>query len=126
VPFYIPRGGEWDQVWARSEAMHRQTGPLLPAVHDLLGAYAVAAVLLIAVTALALRRAGRAGTLARVYQPPTHRLGNGLYTLRLAEDGRGHAQAIRDRKGCPEIDLTRCPERACCTPSIRRSRTPLT
>ena len=110
VPFYIPRGGEWDQVWARSEAMHRQAAPLLPAVRDLLGAYAVAAALLIAVTALVLRRAGRAGTLARVYLAPKHRLGNGLYTLRLAHDGRGHAQAIRDRKGCPEIDLTRRPE----------------
>ncbi|WP_448510484.1 GH36-type glycosyl hydrolase domain-containing protein [Immundisolibacter sp.] len=110
VPFYIPRGGEWDQVWVRSEAMHGQAGPLLPAVRHLLGADAVAAVLLIAVTALVLRRAARAGTLTRVYQPPTHRLGNGLYTLRLAEDGRGHAQAIRKRKGCPEIDLTRRPE----------------
>ncbi|ANX04944.1 GH36-type glycosyl hydrolase domain-containing protein [Immundisolibacter cernigliae] len=110
VPFYIPRGAEWDQVWARSEAMHGQAGPLLPAVHDLLGAYAVAAVLLIAITALVLRRAARAGTLARIHQTPMHRLGNGRYTLRLAEDGLGHAQAIRDRKGCPEIDLTRRPE----------------
>ncbi|HEY0676329.1 MAG TPA: hypothetical protein VGD25_08960, partial [Immundisolibacter sp.] len=110
VPFYIPRGGEWDQVWARSEAMHGQAGPLLPAVHDLLGAYAAAALLLIAITALVLRRAARAGTLARIHQTPVHRLGNGLYTLRLAEDGRGHAQAIRARKGCPEIDLTRRPE----------------
>jgi len=110
VPFYIPRGGEWDQVWARSEAMHGQAGPLLPAVHDLLGAYAAAALLLIAITALVLRRAARAGTMARIHQTPVHRLGNGLYTLRLAEDGRGHAQAIRARKGCPEIDLTRRPE----------------
>ncbi|MBC7161308.1 MAG: glycosyl transferase family 36 [Immundisolibacter sp.] len=110
VPFYIPRGGEWDQVWARSEAMHGQAGPLLPAVHDLLGAYSVAAVLLIAITALVLRRAARAGTLARIHHTPMHRLGNGHYTLRLAVDGRGHAQAIRDRKGCPEIDLTRRPE----------------
>ena len=110
VPFYIPRGGDWDQVWARSEQMHDQTGPLLPAVRDLLGAYAVAALLVIAIVAMVLRRASRAGTLAHAHQAPMHRLGNGRYTLRLGEDGRGHAQAIRTHRGCPEIDITRRPE----------------
>lgn len=110
VPFYIPRGGEWDQVWARAEQMQDQTGPLLPAVHDLLGTYALAAVLALVVGAWVLRGARRAGTLHRVRQSPMHPLGNGLYTLRLADDGRGYAQAVRARRGCPEIDLTRRPD----------------
>lgn len=110
VPFYIPRGSEWDQVWARAEQMHGQTGPLLPAVHDLVSTYAVAAVLAIALTGWVLLRAWRSGTLHPVRQAPLHRLGNGLYTLRLADDGRGYAQAIRLRRGCPEIDLTRRPD----------------
>ncbi|MBK8132694.1 MAG: glycosyl transferase family 36 [Gammaproteobacteria bacterium] len=110
VPFYIPRGGEWEYVWTRAEGMHGHAGPLLPAVRDLVGAYAVAAVLAIALGAWVLTRARRAGTLHRVRSAPAHVLGNGLYMLRLGEDGRGHAQVIRPRRGCPEIDLTRRPE----------------
>ncbi|GMU45877.1 MAG: hypothetical protein AMXMBFR26_06590 [Porticoccaceae bacterium] len=110
VPFYIPRGSEWDQVWVRAEQLHGQTGPLLPAVHDLLGAYALAGVVATALTAWVLVRARRAGTLHQVRQAPLHRLGNGLYTLRLGDDGRGYAQAIRVRRGCPDIDLTRRPD----------------
>jgi cyclic beta-1,2-glucan synthetase len=110
VPFYIPRGSEWEYVWTRAEGMHGHAGPLLPAVRDLVGAYAVAAALVIAVGAWVLTRARRAGTLHRVRNAPAHVLGNGLYMLRLGDDGRGHAQVIRPRRGCPEIDLTRRPE----------------
>ncbi|MGB5097245.1 MAG: hypothetical protein WBN82_04965, partial [Porticoccaceae bacterium] len=110
IPFYIPRGGEWEYVWTRAEGMHGHAGPLLPAVRDLLGAYAVAAALAIAIGTWVLMRARRAGTLHRVRRAPVHVLGNGLYMLRLGEDGRGHAQVIRPRRGCPEIDLTRRPE----------------
>ena len=110
VPFYIPRGGEWEYVWMRAEGMQHHAGPLLPAVRDLLGAYALAAVLALAVAAWVVMHARRAGVLHRVRSAPVHVLGNGLYLLRLGEDGRGHSRVIRPRRGCPEIDLTRRPE----------------
>ncbi|MBK6962331.1 MAG: hypothetical protein IPH23_14920 [Gammaproteobacteria bacterium] len=69
VPFYIPRGGEWEYVWTRAEGMHGHAGPLLPAVRDLVGAYVVAAVLAIALGAWVLTRARRAGTLHRCAVP---------------------------------------------------------
>ena len=51
VPFYIPRNGEWDQVWSGAEQLQQHGGPLLPAVNDLLGAYAAATVLAVLATA---------------------------------------------------------------------------
>lgn len=110
VPFYIPRGGEWDAVWSGAERMQQQTVPLLPAVGDLLGAYAAAAVVALAVATWVLARGWRRGNLHPIRQAQVHLLGNGRYQLLLGADGRGHARALRATRGCPEIDLTRRPD----------------
>ena len=32
IPFYIPRGADWDFVWTHAEALHKSAEPTLPAV----------------------------------------------------------------------------------------------
>jgi len=45
IPFYIPRGGDWDYAWGGAERLAHGTFPVLPPVIDLLWVYG--AVLLI-------------------------------------------------------------------------------
>ncbi|MBL6751957.1 MAG: glycosyl transferase family 36, partial [Nevskia sp.] len=62
IPFYIPRGTDWDYVWSGAEQLAKTPGPLLPAVSTLLAGYAVAAAAAVcagAVTARALAAAAR-------------------------------------------------------------------
>ena len=41
IPFYIPRGAEWDQVWGEAERMQAGAPSLLPPVEDVLIGYGV-------------------------------------------------------------------------------------
>ncbi len=41
IPFYIPRGAEWDQVWGEAERMQASAPSLLPPVGDVLLGYGV-------------------------------------------------------------------------------------
>ena len=51
IPFYIPRGAEWDQVWVEAERMQAASAPsLLPAVEVVLYGYGAAALLAIGLT----------------------------------------------------------------------------
>ena len=81
IPFYIPRGAEWDQVWGEAERMQASAPSLLPPVADVLFGYAVCigvAVLAVAFTRWRARTAappaGRAGGRpAMVARPPPRR-----------------------------------------------------
>ncbi len=114
IPFYIPRGAEWDQVWGEAERMQASAPSLLPPVADVLLGYAVcigAAVLVL--TFMRLRgRDGAAATAipaAPVAWSPDrrHTIGNGSYTLEFTADGRSFARSQRAGDQPPELDLTR-------------------
>ncbi len=114
IPFYLPRGADWDYAWNGAEQLQAAPSPLLPAVVDVLALY----------VALALC-GGIALWLWRRLAPPDitqapasapglalpYRLGNGLVGLQLARDGRGFLQALHG--GTQEIDLTRRPLHPC-------------
>lgn len=104
LPFYIPRGAEWDYVWQRSAALHAASPGLSPPVLGLVTAYGVAALVIGGGLALAVARSAR-----RRPAHPTPRLvlGNGLYTLELGEDGGGFSRVLRPVRGQPEIDISR-------------------
>ncbi|MGA2044222.1 MAG: glycosyl transferase family 36 [Roseiarcus sp.] len=119
IPFYIPRGAEWDQAWTGAEALRNAGGPLSQAVRTLAVAYGAAGVaialaaLLIASRARA--RLGRAGPAlagapdALNELPRSFSVNNGAVGVELWRDGRGAAfvqGAARDSFG---IDLTRRP-----------------
>ncbi len=114
IPFYIPRGAEWDQVWGEAERMQASAPSLLPPVGDVLIGYAVCigATLLVVAIARWRARAAAPPTPARpaaLPWSPDRRLtiGNGNYTLELTADGRSFARSHRVGDQPPELDLTR-------------------
>jgi len=120
IPFYIPRGAEWDQVWTGAEQVRAAAGPLLPAVGTALVGYAFAAGLCSLVLAILYNEIARA---RRIRHPRPHRqpgvgwapdrpwlLSNGRYTVELAADGRGFSRVLSALHREYEIDLTRRPD----------------
>jgi cyclic beta-1,2-glucan synthetase len=119
IPFYIPRGAEWDTAWNAAEQMRATRPPWPMPVVSVVVAYVIAAVVGGAIIALVASRArvklaapGR--TLPGVpvclrASDQRRRLSNGFIALELLSDGRGyfhiHSTA---RKGGP-IDITRRP-----------------
>lgn len=112
IPFYIPRGAEWDFVWTQSTTVRAAQSPLLPSVAMLLNAYLVVGVLvaLIIIAYFLVRDAGSGGaTRARLksHHAPPALISNGLYTVE--GDGHGHLHSrvlLRSQPG-REIDLNR-------------------
>jgi cyclic beta-1,2-glucan synthetase len=122
IPFYLPRGGDWDRAWKQAEAMARAAGPgiVAPATALLFG-FVMAAVGVGAV--LAFRQLGgrRRHLPVRASQAESPEawspggaglekvflLGNGVYTLELMGDGRGYSRVFRSAVKGEEIDLTR-------------------
>jgi cyclic beta-1,2-glucan synthetase len=118
IPFYIPRGAEWDRVWVAAEQMQASAPSLLPSVQTVLTGYAVAALVALALTLLLWFRDQpvrvRPATEGAVPPPeppwsPLHvfHVGNGFYTLDVCADGRCHSHTLRTGGHGPEIDLTR-------------------
>ena len=113
IPFYIPRGAEWDQVWNEAEQIRASAPSLLPPVADVLMGYAICvgvAVLLVIV--FRLRRPAATAPVAAPPPPawsPDRRLAiaNGNYTFELTADGRGFSRCHRIGDQPPELDLTR-------------------
>lgn len=114
IPFYLPRGADWDYAWNGAERLRAAPSPLLPAVADVLTLY-VALALCAGVAVWLWRRRVPPGVAQVPASPPglalPYRLGNGLLTLQLARDGRGFLQALH--AGAQEIDLTRRPLHPC-------------
>ena len=114
IPFYIPRGAEWDQVWGEAERMQAGAPSLLPPVEDVLIGYGVVILAALAVAAVARLRRGRAAATptAVVAEPPwspnrRFSISNGDYTMELSADGRSFARSQRVGDQPPELDLTR-------------------
>lgn len=111
IPFYIPRGADWDYVWSGAERLSAGDTELLPAVGVVLAGYAVAGVLAAGIGAAMAR------TISRTPKPVTpgkksgsFSLGNGIYALHGDADGSAHARVFRQMRNGDEIDLTRRPQ----------------
>lgn len=120
IPFYIPRGAEWDRVWTGAEQVRDGAGPLLPAVGTALVGYAFAAGLCCLVLAILYNELARA---RRVRHPRPRSqpgvgwapdrpwlLSNGRYTAELAADGRGFSRVLSELHREYELDLSRRPD----------------
>jgi cyclic beta-1,2-glucan synthetase len=118
LPFYIPRGADWDKAWSGAEALARG-GPMPGAVKALAIAYAIAGAA-IGVTALIIgaRERERLGPAAPAPagapaalgdRPRAFAFNNGAVGLDLLRDGRGAAYVMADERGGAPIDLIRRP-----------------
>ena len=113
IPFYIPRGAQWDQAWGAAERMRAATPPL---AGILLGYLLAAAAGVVLLAAFLLRRlvAGRkrfAGTgVPGQSGAEPYVLTNGLLTSEWFDDGQGVTRIETNARGGPTIDLTRGPD----------------
>ncbi len=118
IPFYIPRGGDWDRAWTGAEALARG-GPMPGAVKALAVVYAVAGAAIAMATLLIAARAREkpgAPSLALADAPAAlselprrFAFNNGAVGVDLQRDGRGAAYVMADERGGPPIDLIRRP-----------------
>ena len=119
IPFYIPRGAEWEQVWNRAEAISKGAEGMPGAVKALSLAY-VAAGAGIAAAAFAVARnwrdkpgraappfAGAPSTLAEA--PRRFLVNNGSVGAEIWRDGRGSASVTAAERGDFPIDFIRRP-----------------
>ena len=112
IPFYIPRGAEWDQVWTGADQVRAAAGPLLPPVAMLLAVYAALAALVAALAFIAWLRHGRPLPVFARRAPAAAplALGNGVHVLELDSDGCGYSRASSFVRRGLELDLTRRPD----------------
>lgn len=115
LPFYIPRGAEWDKAWTGAERMAASTPPITSLM---LGYGVIIGVVCIALAVeflLRLKRRNkvRATAIAAEAETPYPRnmtLTNGLVTLELASDGQGYSRVEGPTRNGPPIDVTRRPD----------------
>lgn len=115
IPFYLPRGGDWDFAWNTAETLHKAAGGswVGPAM-SAMGGIALAAMSAALVSGLRQQREQENGEPlpAEPMGPPAdrlHVLGNGQYTLELSADGRGFSRVFSQPRQGHEIGLTRQP-----------------
>ncbi|GDX38594.1 hypothetical protein LBMAG20_08090 [Methylocystaceae bacterium] len=116
LPFYIPRGDQWDTAWSAAEQLS-QTRP--PSYAYLFGGYLIyAAILSLSLIGFLLLRLARAqktpldGVTGSGGVPGStpFKLTNGLMTSEWFEDGQGTIRIEGVARGGPAIDLTRRPD----------------
>jgi cyclic beta-1,2-glucan synthetase len=112
IPFYLPRGAEWDHVWSRADLIHDSAGPMLPAVAVLTYGYRAAAIVLSLLLVGFVVGRWRRWSSERAMAPPPMPLsiGNGLMTAELHEDGRGYSRVLSTVRAGYVLDLTRRPD----------------
>jgi cyclic beta-1,2-glucan synthetase len=120
IPFYIPRGAEWERVWNQADVVRAQATSLAPPVGDVVFTYSLtacaASMLLVGLllrkrgTSFAISDARDAAEPFRSWRVASARLGNGLATVEVGGDGRGFSAARSMIRGCPELDLTKRPD----------------
>ncbi len=118
IPFYIPRGAEWDKAWTGAEMLARG-GPMPGAVKTLAVAYGVAgAAISVASLVIAARLREKpsggapalAGAPAALNElPRAFAFTNGAVGLDLMRDGRGGGFVTADERGGFPIDFIRRP-----------------
>ena len=119
IPFYIPRGPEWDQAWTGAEKLAHGGAPMPDAVKTLGFAYgaAIAAMAAAGVAAVVRERAksgppapwldGAPLELAR--RPDRFVFNNGAVGFEMLRDGRGAGFVMGAERGGGPIDLFRRP-----------------
>lgn len=116
IPFYIPRGRDWDYAWGGAERLGADGGGILPAVTLVLAGYGVAAIAAICIGAVTARFVARRKPHAisgrQKHPPRAFTLGNGTYAFEGSVDGRSYARAFSAVRKGNEIDLTRRPQDA--------------
>ncbi len=112
IPFFLPRGADWDAVWAQAAILRDAGGATLPAVVVLVYGYRAAALVASAVAiswiVSAWRR--RAGSLATIAPPRVMTISNGLVSAELHPDGRGYSRVLSTVRDGYVLDLTRRPD----------------
>lgn len=113
IPFYIPRGAQWDQAWSAAERMRAATPPLAGVLLGYLvaagvGLFALASFLLIRLIRNRKRFVGT-GLPGQAGAKP-YVLTNGLLTSDWFDDGQGVTRIESNARGGPVIDLTRGPD----------------
>lgn len=107
LPFYIPRGQEWDTAWNTAEQMALQAqAEAVSASTWLCAGFACAGIL---VAALRLRKSGGSHQRYSGWANQIFKLGNERYALELDEQGRGFSQAQRSAGNREQVDLTQRP-----------------
>jgi cyclic beta-1,2-glucan synthetase len=119
IPFYIPRGSEWDKAWTGAETLARGAAPMPEAVKTLGFAYgaAIAATAAAGVAAVVRERSksgppapwleGAPPELAR--RPDRFAFNNGAVGVEIQRDGRGASFVMGAERGGGPIDLFRRP-----------------
>jgi cyclic beta-1,2-glucan synthetase len=120
IPFYIPRGDDWNYAWAGAESLRAAQAPLSAPVASVLRGYLAAAIVLslaLAFVMLRERMRRRDARIAPARHPDLARapasdftLGNGTWSLALSRDGLGFSSVMSGAHGGREIDLTRRPD----------------
>ncbi len=116
LPFYIPRGAEWDKAWSAAEQMSNLRPPSY--LYLLSGYLIYVGILALALIVFLLAQLSRGGkfVIPGVTGPggapgsSPLQLTNGLITSEWFEDGQGCARIEGITRGGPPIDLTRRPE----------------
>ncbi len=120
IPFYIPRGPDWDKAWTGAERIRQSSPPVEAPIWSLVAVYAAAAALAgLAIWAVAKRWNGRRASAAPVLPgippamvrgPAIFGLSNGCMSVEVFADGRGYGAVSGAVRGGQAIDITRRPD----------------
>jgi cyclic beta-1,2-glucan synthetase len=120
IPFYLPRGAEWDYVWSRSEILSKNlTQTSWPSIVYVVGGFLIVAFLVPTVSCM--RRLGpmrwrgisgraRPAPAEVPYEEKRYIIANGIYTVEVTADGRGYSRAFSAVRKGVEMDITRRPD----------------
>jgi cyclic beta-1,2-glucan synthetase len=120
IPFYLPRGAEWDYVWSRSEVLSKNLmQSFWPPIIYVVGGFLIVAVLVPVVSRV--RRAGpmrwrglssgaRTAPGEVPYEEKRYVIANGIYTVEVTADGRGYSRVFSAVRKGVEMDITRRPD----------------
>ncbi len=107
LPFYIPRGQEWDTAWNTAEQMALQAqADAISASTWLCAGFAIIGVI---IAALRLRQSGGSHQRYGGWANHAFKLSNERYAVEIDEQGRGFSQAQRSGGSHEQVDLTQRP-----------------
>jgi cyclic beta-1,2-glucan synthetase len=119
IPFYIPRGADWDTAWTGAETLRNANGPWPGAVRTIAVAYGIAGIVMalaaLVIASRAREKRGAAGpALAGAPEalnalPHAYAFNNGYVGFDLQRDGRGAAFVMGAARDSFAIDLIRRP-----------------
>ena len=108
LPFYLPRGADWDYAWGTAETINKQA-----AINGLPPALWLCAFVAIAGTVAAIAQIIRWPSTWNILYSWSEKIwtiSNGRYTVLLDPSGRGWSRVTRRPGPSEEVDLTRRPD----------------